>query len=230
MRTNELANGKQDEMKLPQRFEAMTRREGTARLPRAGVLGFICSIQCPGSLVIRALDAARELRDAGVCVIGGFHSPMERECLDILLRGKQPVGYCPAHGLDSLVLTESQLAAVEQGRLTLVAAFPPEVRKATVEQAVQRNDLIADRASALWVPHAAPGGKVWSTVRKTMASGKPVYTFDDPANRELLAAGAKPLKVSAIMSLLKHKYAAAHDQAARDPTTEQDDGAAGQAD
>jgi len=188
-----------------------THLKTTATLPRTGILGLICSIQCPGSVVIRALDAARELRDAGVCVIGGFHSPMERECLDILLRGKQPVAYCPAHGLDSLVLTESQLAAVEQGRLTLVAAFPPEVRKATVEQAVQRNDLIADRASALWVPHAAPGGKVWTTIRKTLASGKPVYTFDDPANRELLAAGAQPLNVTTMASVRNRTAQAAND-------------------
>jgi predicted Rossmann fold nucleotide-binding protein DprA/Smf involved in DNA uptake len=166
-------------------------------------LGYICSVQCPGSVVIRALDAARELRDSGVCVIGGFHSPMERECLEILLRGKQAVGYCPAHGLDSLVLTESQSAAVKEGRLVLIAAFPPEIRKATAEQAVQRNDLIADLATALWVPHAAPGGKAWTTVRKSLAVGKPVYTFDDPANRELLDVGAKRLNASAIASLLE---------------------------
>ena len=211
MRANELATGEQDEMTVPRRVELMPRREGTARLPRGGVLGFICSIQCPGSLVIRALDAARELRDAAVCVLGGFHSPMERECLDILLRGKQPIGYCPAHGLDSLTLTESQAAAVEKGRLVLVAAFPPEMRKATVEQAVQRNDLIAELAAALWVPHAAPGGKVWTTVRKTLAAGKAVYTFDDPANRELLDTGAQPLYVTAIASVLNRTPQTAND-------------------
>jgi predicted Rossmann fold nucleotide-binding protein DprA/Smf involved in DNA uptake len=174
-------------------------------------LGFICSIQCPGSVVIQALDAARELRDAAVCVLGGFHSPMERECLDILLRGRQPIGWCPAHGLDSLTRTESQAAAVETGRLVLVAAFPPEVRKATVEQAVQRNDLIAELAAALWVPHAAPAGKVWTTVRKTLAADKAVYTFDDPANRELLDAGAKPLNVTAIASVLNRTPQTAND-------------------
>jgi len=209
---NELDTIIKDGIKLPQGMDASARLEaGTSRLPRAGMLGFICSIQCPGSVVIRALDAARELRDAGVCVLGGFHSPMERECLEILLRGKQPVGYCPAHGLDSLLLTESQSADVKNGRLVLIAAFPPEIRKATVEQAIQRNCLIADLATALWVPHAAPAGKVWTTVRKTLAVGKPVYTFDDPANRELLDAGAKPLNVSAITSLLKRTHAAACD-------------------
>jgi hypothetical protein len=45
-------------------------------------LALICSIQCLGSVVIKTFDAIRELRDAGIVVVGGFHSPMERECLD----------------------------------------------------------------------------------------------------------------------------------------------------
>jgi hypothetical protein len=31
------------------------------------------------------------MRDEGRTLIGGFHSPMEWECLGILLRGRQPV-------------------------------------------------------------------------------------------------------------------------------------------
>jgi hypothetical protein len=49
------------------------------------LVGLVCSIRCPGSIVIKAFDTIRELRDAGVVVIGDFHSPMERQCLDILL-------------------------------------------------------------------------------------------------------------------------------------------------
>jgi len=60
---------------------------GDAAILRNRLLGLVCSIQCPGSIVIKTLDAARALRDAGVAVIGGFHSPMEQEFLDILLRG-----------------------------------------------------------------------------------------------------------------------------------------------
>jgi predicted AAA+ superfamily ATPase len=39
---------------------------------------------------------ALALREAGIPVIGGFHAPMEKECLDLLLRGTQPVVICPA--------------------------------------------------------------------------------------------------------------------------------------
>lgn len=44
-------------------------------------LALFCSIKCPGRLILRTYDLAQALRDAGEVVIGGFHSPMERECL-----------------------------------------------------------------------------------------------------------------------------------------------------
>ncbi len=80
---------------------------GDLAVLRRRLLGFICSIQCPGNIVIKTLDAIRALRDAGVTVIGGFHSPMERECLDILLRGSQPVTLCAAKGLVGLRLGQT---------------------------------------------------------------------------------------------------------------------------
>ncbi len=43
-------------------------------------LGFFCSTHCPGEVILRTYDVARALRDAGVTVISGFHSPMEKEC------------------------------------------------------------------------------------------------------------------------------------------------------
>ena len=46
-----------------------------------------CSAHTPGDAILRAHDAARRLRDEGVTVISGFHSPIEKECLQILLRG-----------------------------------------------------------------------------------------------------------------------------------------------
>ena len=60
------------------------------------LVALFCSVKCPGDLILKTYDLARDLRQAGVAVISGFHSPMERECLDILLRGTQPVIVCRA--------------------------------------------------------------------------------------------------------------------------------------
>ncbi len=43
-------------------------------------LAFFCSVKCPGAIILQTYDLARALRDAGVTVISGFHSPMEKEC------------------------------------------------------------------------------------------------------------------------------------------------------
>lgn len=38
-----------------------------------------CSVRCPGNAILSAYDTARELRDEGVTVVSGFHSPVEKE-------------------------------------------------------------------------------------------------------------------------------------------------------
>ena len=61
---------------------------GNVVVLQRNLLGLICSIKCPGSIILKTFDTIRALRDAGVTMVGGFLSPMERDCLDILLRGK----------------------------------------------------------------------------------------------------------------------------------------------
>lgn len=158
------------------------------------LIWLICSVKCPGGIILRTFDAARALRDAGVGVIGGFHSPMEKECLDILLRGTQPVVLCPARGLTNLRLGPVQRRALREGRLLVLSPFSESVRRTTAPRAVQRNHLVAALAEALWVPHAAPGGKAWSTVHAALSRGQTVWTFTHESNRNLLESGALPFE------------------------------------
>lgn len=174
---------------------------GEAAILRNRLLGLVCSIQCPGSIVIKTLDTIRTLRDAGVTVVGGFHSPMEKECLDILLRGDQPVIFCPARGLAGLRIGQTARRAMEAGRLLAVSPFAESIRRATAAQAVQRNNLVAALSEAVWVPHAAPGGKTWTTVCSALERQQPVFAFATEDNGRLLEAGASPfaqLDVSAL--------------------------------
>ena len=63
---------------------------GNPDILRHNSTAFFCSTKCLGDLIVKSYDIAQTLRDAGMTVISGFHSPMERECLTILLRGTQP--------------------------------------------------------------------------------------------------------------------------------------------
>ena len=73
----------------------------------------------------------------------------------------------------------------------MVTPFPDTVRHITAKTATIRNRLVADMASAVVVAHAAPGSKMEALCRDLLAAGKPLYTFDHPANAALIEAGAK---------------------------------------
>jgi predicted Rossmann fold nucleotide-binding protein DprA/Smf involved in DNA uptake len=170
-------------------------------------LGLICSVRCPGSIVIKTYDAIRELRDIGMIVAGGFHSPMEHECLDILLRGSQPVILCPAKGLDGQPVGQECRRAVEEGRLLLLSAFGSEVKRTTAARAVIRNEFVAALSDVVLIPHASPGGKTEALARRAIKQGRPLFTFADEENAALIGLGAR--------SLESHQIAHALDMAAQ---------------
>jgi len=164
---------------------------GDPNILRNQLLGLICSIQCPGSIVIKTFDVICGLRDEKVVMIGGFHSPMERECLDLLLRGVQPVILCPAKSLRNLRMGKAARKALSDGRLLVLSFFGDEVRRSTAFQGILRNDMVAALAEATLVPHASENGKTWTTVRRALGYGQKVFTFEDEANTDLIASGAK---------------------------------------
>ena len=166
---------------------------GNLHLLEEPLTAFFCSAQCPGDLILKTYDLARSMRDAGVAVIGGFQTPMERECLRLLLRGNQPVVICPARSVENMRIPADWRPGLEEGSLLVLSPFPPHQRRPTVETAERRNDLVVSLASQALIPHAATRGKTESLARRLVTMGKPVLTLDSPANADLLALGARPL-------------------------------------
>lgn len=163
-------------------------------------LALLCSVRCPGKLILAAYDLMRTLTRARVSVIGGFHSPMEQECLRILLQSPNRIVWCLARG--KLARTPVNLQKpVTEGRLQIIAPFSKEVRRITAATSAKRNRIVTDMAEAIVVVYAAPGGKTDILCRELLVESKPVYTFDHPANADLLRAGAKPMESLDIKSL-----------------------------
>jgi predicted Rossmann fold nucleotide-binding protein DprA/Smf involved in DNA uptake len=156
-------------------------------------LALFCSTRCPGRLILQTYDLVRALRDAGRVVIGGFHTPMEREALALLLRGTQPVIICPARAIDGMRLPPAWNPPLAEHRLLLLSPFPPHQRRVTRELAAARNTFVAALADAVLIPHAAPDSTTERLGRDVLTSGKPVFTLDDDANGHLIAAGAVPI-------------------------------------
>jgi predicted Rossmann fold nucleotide-binding protein DprA/Smf involved in DNA uptake len=130
-------------------------------IPKAALF---CSAHCPDAALLAAYDQAAHWRDTGRCVIRGFHSPVEKKCLRILLRGRQPLIICPARGLPRRLPPELY-APLENGRLLRLTLFPEIIRRVTADLAVRRNVLVAALAGETWFAHIAPGGKTARLVR-----------------------------------------------------------------
>lgn len=92
-----------------------------------------CSIHCPGSVVLAAYDQAACWREENRCVISGFHSPIEKECLRILLRGKQPIIVCPVRSIKTLRTPPEWRPALAEGRLLILSPFSERHRRPTAD-------------------------------------------------------------------------------------------------
>jgi len=154
-----------------------------------------CSSRCPGDLILQAYDATQALRDAGVPLIGGFHTPIEEDCLEILLRGDQPVVVCPARGVGRMRPKPAWKHPLAQGRLLLLSPFDDAQMRITKKLAEQRNRFVVDRAAALLVVHANPGGQSEAAARQALAQAKPVLTLPSPHNAHLITLGVQPVPV-----------------------------------
>jgi predicted Rossmann fold nucleotide-binding protein DprA/Smf involved in DNA uptake len=123
-------------------------------------IGLFCSVRCPGDAILGAYDAARKLRDEGVTVVSGFHSPVEKECLRILLRGKQPIIICLARALEKIRLPADWRSAVDAGRLLLISPFKNRPPRPTTESAQRRNEIVAALSDEVLIIHAESGGSI----------------------------------------------------------------------
>lgn len=137
------------------------------------MVAFLCSIDTPGSTILKAFDQAAAWRDAGCCVISGFHSPLERQCLDILLRGQQPIVIVLARSMPKLRLPPAQRKALEAGRLTVLSPFAAGEARATVELARQRNRVVAAFAERVVFGFVSPGGSLAVLRAELQAWGTP---------------------------------------------------------
>jgi predicted Rossmann fold nucleotide-binding protein DprA/Smf involved in DNA uptake len=167
----------------------------------APLVALFCSVQCSSAIILQTYELARALRDAGVTVISGFHSPMEKECLNILLGGTQPVIVCPARSIERLRLPADWKAALAQGRLLLLSPFAEKQRRATTGRAQTRNEVVAALADVLLVAHAIPDGKTDHFCRTVRTWGKPLLALKSNDNAHLFALGAFPIQPGALPPL-----------------------------
>lgn len=128
---------------------------GETALLAESLLGLIASRECPGHVLLETLDRVPEWVKAGRVIVSGFHSPLEQQVLRSVLRRKGRVVKVLARGMTDYRPTADEREPLTTGRMLVITACPPEVRRTTRETALARNRLVLALASEIVVPHVA---------------------------------------------------------------------------
>ena len=141
------------------RSEAAYHTYGNRELLTLYKIAFLCSRNCPASVVTKSCDWARAQRATGSCVISGFHSRIEKDVLHHLLLGRRPIILALARGMMKRLEPELQ-AALDAERLLIVTRYADSVTHACEDSCFQRNRLMMELADETVIAYASPGGKL----------------------------------------------------------------------
>ena len=164
---------------------------GNLDILKMPLFGFFCSVKCPGDLILRAYDLARSLRDNGITVIGGFHSPIEKDCLDLLIKGTQPIILCPARSIENMFIKKIFRQPLDEGRLLFLSPFEKKIKRHTAKTSQLRNQFVAIMANAVFVAHAEADGKIEEMSDEILSLNKLLCTFESEYNENLIGMGAR---------------------------------------
>jgi len=154
-------------------------------------IALFCSVKCPGELILKTYELCLKWRKEDQAVISGFHSPMEKECLRILLKGTSPVIISPARGIWRRIPKELK-HPIDTGRLLIVTNFDTSFNHITRKNAIERNKFIGSLVENLFISFAVPHGILEILCRDWIKNGKHVFTFASRYNSNLLRVGAVP--------------------------------------
>ncbi|HGJ64417.1 TPA: hypothetical protein ENS27_03380 [bacterium] len=168
---------------------------GNLDILRNRKIGLFCSVKCPGHLILKAYDLAQALRQDNITVISGFQSPVERDCLNILLRGSQPIIICLARSMENMRLKSEYKKPLSDGCLLLLSPFINKPIRPTTATTIYRNRIVASLADSIVIIHAEPNGRIEQLSHEISAWQKPLYTFESSANDNLIGIGAKSLSI-----------------------------------
>jgi len=153
---------------------------GNKDILKAHKTAFLCSRRCPADIIVKSYDWAIEQRKNGNCVISCFHSRIEKDVLQILLKGKQPIIMALARGMKKRWEPEIR-TAMEQNRLLIISPFDESVTRTTAEQAAIRNRLMLDLAEDIRIAYTGKGGSL-EALLSHYEGRKVVIGFDNEFN------------------------------------------------
>ncbi|MBI4516288.1 MAG: DNA-processing protein DprA [Deltaproteobacteria bacterium] len=180
---------------------------GNLALLGGHVVGLLASREVEPTGLLRAGQAFKDLVAADVCVIGGWHSPLESALLEASETAHAELGMLLAAGSEHALLPDRIIERMQDRAAFVLAHCKPNVHRVSRTAALRRNELVVALSDVLLVPLAPSGSATLGAARRAVAVGKPVLTIDLTANRELLAAGARSFTKAALTDALAKSFA-----------------------
>lgn len=141
-------------------FEEKCYTKGNLALFGHPATAFFCSTKCPGEKVLEFYEWARRQCDEKATVISGFHTPVEKDVLAILVRRGANILWVPARDLPKITPKEFRPAEAE-GRLLILTPFPSgKPSRPTHASCEIRNRFVLQMARAGITAYADPGSRL----------------------------------------------------------------------
>jgi len=168
------------------------------------LLGIISARQIDSDLALktsRLLKQLVSLKD--VVFVSGWHSPLEKEALRILLAQEATIVLCASKSLDRFVPSIGVESRVTDGKALLLTHCSTKAKRITRNASIRRNELIVELAKALLVLSAPGGSASLNLAKSALRRGKLVLTPAHPMNKQLLVNGALPATLDNLQTALR---------------------------
>ena len=127
-------------------------------------IGYFASSKIATLSVLPTLDWATEVaQHEDVAIVSGFHSKLEREVLDFILRGKCGIVCVLARSIYKKI-PEKFREAYNSGRVLFIAPFKTSATRTSRHLCQQRNEYVASISDELVFSSLTPRSSLFSLV------------------------------------------------------------------
>ena len=175
---------------------------GNAELLQGKLVGILSSRTLAAGILLKAKYVLQEFLALGpnVRFAGGWQSPMERECLELLLTRRANVVYCLPYHIQGFKPSGPLADALEAERL-LVLSRDSQKRPSRASNE-RRNRLVWALSDALLVLHAPGRSGTSRMASEAVSAGVPVFLPEHADHEFLFSDGARPAAIDAIIKTL----------------------------
>jgi broad specificity phosphatase PhoE len=149
---------------------------GNAELLDRPLTAFFASRTCPGVAIRAAIDWAVVEARAGRTIISGFHSPLERSVLEVILAAHGCAVVALARDATRARVPAPWREAAGQGEIAIVSVAP-NMPHLTEDLASTRNDWVTNLASLIVIAHVESGGTLERNVTRWQSRGRQVQVL-----------------------------------------------------